>query len=128
MFAIRPNPDYVPGGVHNFWTLQSSAGGAVHSQPAATAAGPAGEKSGGGLAGWLPVISGVKGDTWRDVPDLLGLGDCTTSRQPTSMPGQDGGDRRAGTAAGGGGGCRLQTAISGLLQRQLKVAASTQEH
>ena len=27
MFSFKPNPDYVPGGVNNFWLSGSSAGG-----------------------------------------------------------------------------------------------------
>jgi len=77
MFSVRPNPKYIPGGVHNFWVLKPSG-----SSYEAVASAPAGTCSNQPICS--NMISSNKGDWRAHVPDLLGLGACTNRFDTTT--------------------------------------------
>jgi len=92
MFCVRANPNYVPGGVHNFWTLQPECGDAQaksnidnnYISNNMNSASNMIEPQFTAFKEWKSAFSwfsdNIKGDTSRYMPDLLGLDDCATDR------------------------------------------------
>jgi len=73
MFSLSANPEYIPGGIQNFWTTTPPATGGVAVETSSVTAAPAQESS--SFAAWFFVNSKMAESTREEGQKMPALGE-----------------------------------------------------